>query len=314
MRLTASSETELIEKTFAGQCRYVHPYTRVPNGDDASIHNLPEGMELAVSTDCFVAGVHWPDDFSLVEAGERSLGAALSDMAAMGAETAWTWLTVHAASAADAEALGRGLTAAIQRYRLELAGGDTARSPTNAVSIVVAGLVPAGNAMCRDAAKAGDDLWLLGHLGHASLGLDLWKQGIHGGRFVSRFRKVSPLLSEGLQLRKVGIRCCIDISDGLLRDADHIAKKSGLAIHIWMDAIPDYHTLLESVNADRAQHYVLSGGEDYALLFTAPEGFRAKLRKLAACRIGICKEGHGVRVSLNDQPVQVREMGWDHFA
>ncbi len=310
----ASSELELIEKTFAGQCRHVHPHTCVSNGDDASVHDLPGGMELAVSTDCFVAGVHWPDDFSLVEAGERSLGAALSDMAAMGAEAAWTWLAVQATSASDAEALGKGLTAAIQRYGLELAGGDTTRSPTNAVSIVVAGLVPAGKAMCRNAAKTGDDVWLLGHLGHASLGLDLWKQGIHGGRFVSRFRKVSPLLSEGQQLRKAGIRCCIDISDGLLRDADHIAKKSGLAIHIWIDAIPDYQALLESVDEKRAQHYVLSGGEDYALLFTAPADLRVEMRRLDACRIGICEEGNGIRVSLDGQPVQGREMGWDHFA
>ncbi len=309
----AGSEFKLIEEAFRSQCRFKHPYTRISNGDDASVHCFPSVMELVVSTDCFVAGIHWPDDFPLPDAGEKAIGSALSDLAAMGAEAAWIWLGVQAVSPADAVAVGKGVSIATNRYQVELAGGDTTRSSVNAISVTVGGLVPEGKAMRRDAAEVGDDIWLIGNPGSASFGLNQWKRGIRDGVYIDRFRKVSPLLHEGIHLRQSGVHCCIDVSDGLLQDADHCAEKSGVGMHLRLDAIPDYHILLQSVPAEDARGFILAGGEDYALLFTAPISLRSELHQFAS-KVGSCELGNGVRVSLDNNPLQLKRRGWDHFS
>ncbi|MFQ5356346.1 MAG: thiamine-phosphate kinase [Mariprofundaceae bacterium] len=308
----AESEFELIEKAFRSQCRFTHPYTRIPNGDDASVHCFSSDMELVVSTDCFVSGIHWPEDFPLPDAGDKAIGAALSDLAAMGAEAAWIWLGIQAVSSAEAVAVGQGVSIAVNRYQLELAGGDTTRSSVNAISVTVGGLVPVGTAMRRDTAKVGDDIWLLGNPGSASFGFDQWRRGIRDGIYIDRFRRALPLLHEGAGLRQAGVRCCIDVSDGLLQDAGHCAEKSGVGMHLRLDAIADYHLLLKSVPADEAQDYILTGGEDYALLFTAPVSLRPELHQFAS-QIGSCELGKGMRVSLDNKPVKLRRRGWDHF-
>jgi len=313
MPAQVDSEFKLIEKAFRSKCRLTQPYTSISNGDDASVHALPAGMELAVSTDIFVAGIHWPEDFPLPDAGDRAVGAALSDLAAMGAEAAWVWLGVQAVSSADMVAVGRGVSKAVNRYQVELAGGDTTRAPVNAISVTVGGFLPAGEAMRRNAAEVGDDIWILGHSGSAAFGLDQWKRGVRSGIYVDRFRQVSPLLDEGRCLRQSGVRCCIDVSDGLLQDAGHCAGRSEVGMHLHLDAISDYHTLLKSVSVENAQDYVLSGGEDYGLLFTAPVSLRNNLHQ-SACRIGSCEPGNRVRVSLDDKPVRMNRKGWDHFA
>jgi len=306
-----NAEFELIERVF--RPGFVHGCTSIANGDDASVHNIPEGMEVAVSTDHFVAGIHWPEDFPLVDAGARAVAAALSDMAAMGADPAWIWLGVQAVSVKAAETMGQGVIAAIGCYGLELAGGDTTRSPVNALGITVGGLLRQGSALRRDGSKVGDDVWLIGHSGYAALGLEQWRKGIRSGAYVGHFRKVVPLLAEGQRLLRLGVRCCIDVSDGLIQDAAHIARASRLALHLQVDCIPDLSTLAEIAGFETAQRFVLSGGEDYALLCTADPSLSEVLREFATC-IGSCKEGSGVKASLNSRPLPINETGYEHFA
>ena len=117
------SEFELIEQAFRRHSPPVHPMTRVANGDDASVHEVPLDMELVISTDTSVAGIHWPDNFPLDQAADRAVCAALSDLAAMGAEACWLWVSVLTKAAADAETMGIGVNAALNRYSVELAGG-----------------------------------------------------------------------------------------------------------------------------------------------------------------------------------------------
>jgi len=307
------NEFELIGRAFRRRMRFIHGLTRLGNGDDASIHAIPEHHELAISTDISVSGRHWPHDFPLQDAARRSVNAALSDLAAMGATPAWMWLGVMAKSEDDADQMGRGVAMALQSLEMELAGGDTVRASVDALSITVAGLLPQGSGMRRDAARSGEDVWLCGSAGLAAYGLQQWRQGAHGGRYVSAFRDVVPLLQEGARLRELGVECCIDVSDGLLADAGHIADASATALHLRLQDVPGFSELGRELGEDEASRYVLGGGEDYALLFTASSGFRQALQPFSK-RIGECRTGKGVHVTLRGQAVTCAHKGYDHFA
>jgi len=309
----AVGEFDLIEQAFRRHAPPVSRLTSIANGDDASVHDIPDRMELAVSTDASVSGVHWPEDFPLVQAADRAVCAALSDLAAMGAEACWAWPVVQAVTAADAESMGRGVNAALHRYGVELAGGDTVYSPLNALGLTVGGILPAGEAMRRGAGREGDDLWLCGVSGLAALGLSQWQEGEHSGHYVQYFSKIRPLLKEGIQLRNLGVRCCIDISDGLLQDATRLAQASGVGLRIHLERVPGWQQIAGEVAHELALSCVLGGGEDYALLFSASAGLRAELAGLAA-RIGICTHEPDVHILLHDRPVKAPRTGFEHFA
>jgi thiamine-monophosphate kinase len=306
-----SGEFALIRSLFAGHGGPAHAGSRLGIGDDASLHCLREGMELAVSTDTSVAGIHWPLDLPLAIAGERAVCAALSDLAAMGASPVAAWLNVMATDAAAVEGLGHGATTALSQYRVELAGGDTCRSPVNALSVTVAGELPQGSAMRRDGACDGDRLWLAGRVGFHALGLKQWMAGEKGGEFVTCFQRIEPLLGIGMQLRQEGVRCCIDVSDGLIQDAGHVADASELAIDIDIEAIPDWAMLCDRVGEDAAMKLAAAGGEDYALLFTVPGAMH--FPESLAVPIGRCQRGRGVSMRLHGEAVQPGKGGFDHF-
>lgn len=310
---TGMAEFELIEEAFRRHTPSCKPQTRIANGDDGSVHGISPDQELVVSTDASVSGVHWPLDMPLEKAADRAVCAALSDLAAMGAEAYWLWVSVLACSASDAACMGRGIHAALWRYTIELAGGDTVSAPVNALSLTVAGILPQGTAMRRNAASPGDDLWLCGAAGHAALGLRQWQSGHRDGVFVERFAEVKPLLAEGKSLREKGVRCCIDVSDGLLQDAGHIARASGLAMRIDVEALPGWQELLDVAGPDDAKTCAMTGGEDYALLFTAPHNLRPILKPVGK-RFGICKEGTGVQAAYHGRLLRMPIKGYAHFS
>lgn len=307
------NEFELIERAFRNRAPFVHELTRLSNGDDASIHALPEDQEIVISTDVSVEGKHWPKDFPLSDAACRAVNAAVSDLAAMGATPAWIWLGVMATSSNDADRMGQGVAMALKSLSMELAGGDTVCSPMNALSVTVAGLLPQRSAMRRDAACANQDVWLCGNAGFSAYGLQQWMQGKREGKHVPYFHMVHPLLDEGRKLRELGVTCCIDVSDGLLADAGHVADASGVALYLRLENIDGFVSLRHEMDEPDAIHFVLSGGEDYCLLFTAFVEHREALHSFAS-RIGKCRKGSGVHVTLNGNDVAVANMGYDHFA
>ncbi len=305
-------EFEMIEHAFRRRVPFRHKFTRLSNGDDASIHVVPEGQELVMSTDISMAGKHWPEDFPLHDAACRSVNAALSDLAAMGATPAWMWLGVMAACPDDADRMGQGVAMALSSLSMELAGGDTICSPVNALSVTVTGLLPEGSGMRRDAALVGQDIWLCGQAGFSAYGLRQWQQGKHEGEYVPYFRDVRPLLNEGTRLRELGVACCIDVSDGLCSDAEHVANASGVSVSLRLEKVPGFPALSLEVGAQEAIRLVLSGGEDYSLLFVAPIEQRKHLQSFAA-RIGECGKGSGVHVTLDGQHISLENKGYDHF-
>jgi len=307
------NEFDLIDHAFRQKLSFIHSLTSIPLGDDASVHAVPVDHELVVSTDMSIAGVHWPHDFPLQDAACRAVNAALSDLAAMGAEACWVWCCAALKDGAAAELMGEGIAAALSGSGIELAGGDTVHAAENSLSVTVAGIVPKGQAMRRGTARIGDDIWLCGRLGFSALGLRRWQQGERTEAAVNAFRDVKPLLSEGVDLRKAGVSCCIDVSDGLLADAGHLADASCVGMEIEVSRIPSYIELADQLDSETATSLVLAGGEDYALVCTAPPGLRDVLSAIAA-RIGHCVEGSRVRALLDGVETHPPQRGFDHFA
>ncbi|MES0372474.1 MAG: thiamine-phosphate kinase [Mariprofundaceae bacterium] len=305
-------EFDLIRQAFLMGAPKPHPNTSVVNGDDASVHAVPKGMELVVSTDMSISGVHWPENFPLEKAADRAVCAALSDLAAMGAEACWAWLSVMSGSRCDLIELGDGVNAALARYSVELAGGDLAHSRgTTALSVTVAGVLPKGKAMCRDKAKKKDRVWMIGKAGFSSLGLKQWMAEMDEAYFKPYFETIKPKLDLGVRLRELGVQCCIDVSDGVLQDAGHISEASGVGMELELSDFPGWDILCHKVGEKSAISAVVGGGEDYALIFTAPE-VMGWLDSFATC-IGKCSDVEGVEMLLNGEKLEGLNPGYNHF-
>lgn len=302
-------EFTLIDRYFKGQGGSTTPFTLLAIGDDASIHRPNAGMELVVSTDSSLQGVHWPDDFPLQKAADRAVCSALSDLAAMGANPVAVWVNVMAQSEQAVKEMGVGVCRALQRYDAELVGGDTCSSDINALAVTVAGELPEGSAMRRDGAVATDQLWMIGRVGFHALGLQQWFDQQRDGQFIPSFEEITPLIEAGMRLREQGVRCCIDVSDGLLQDASHLASASSIGIDIEVTALPAWSEMCRSVGETAFIESALYGGEDYALLFTAP----AELDIPAAVKIGRCSEGEGVHLYRDGQRISCEQRGFKHF-
>ena len=285
--------------------------TEVANGDDASVHTLPAGESLVVSSDSALEEVHWPRGFDLQQAADRALQAALSDLAAMGAVARWCWVALMAQGAEALEAMGRGVLRGAARSGVVVAGGDSVRAATNGLTVTVAGTLPSGTAMCRGGAKVGDGVWLFGAVGLAAAGLRQWRQGERSGAWIDAFARVNARLAEGVALRAMGVRCCIDVSDGLVQDAGHLAEAGGVRLLLTLDALPQVAAL--SAAWDDALDLVISGGEDYALLCCAEPQLEGRLAGLGGVRIGAVAAGAGVEVRYRGRRVEAKR-GFDHFA
>ena len=311
-----NQEFDAISRLFQERVTFKHDTTSIANGDDASVHAIPQGYALVISTDSSVQAVHWPEDMPLHIAASRATHAALSDLAAMGAKPAWIWLAIMAESKQALSQMSDGIVSSCEKHHIELAGGDTTRAKTNAMNITVGGLLPKGSAMTRAAARIHDEVWLWGNIGLSAAGLQHWLEGNQGSELVQYFQNITPLFHEGIKLRELGISTCIDISDGLLQDAGHIAKASQVGMHIEISAIkalPAYQQLNQYFDEETCLKYMLSGGEDYALLFTANTNLHISLEGLGAHCIGRCVQGNHVSLCHQGEVLDYRIKGYDHF-
>ncbi|MCL2075061.1 MAG: thiamine-phosphate kinase [Betaproteobacteria bacterium] len=251
-------------------------------GDDAALLSPSIGMMLAVATDTLVAGVHFfpcAEPFAL---GWKTLAVNLSDLAAMGASPRWALLSLTLPETDDVwlSAFAAGFYACAEKFSVSLVGGDTTRGSL-AFSVTALGEVPAGYALCRHAAQAGDDVWVSGYPGYAALAL----KEIEGKITLPDSLRVlcqkhlhmpEPRVDLGISLTHLA-HAVIDISDGLLNDLAHIARRSALEAKVFRHCLP---RLPEGVARETALAAVLSGGDDYELLFTASPEHRPKLAKL----------------------------------
>lgn len=322
-------EFELIERYF----RTGFPSREdvvVGIGDDAAVlAPPPAGRQLVVAVDTLVEGVHFPPDFDAADLGYRALAVNLSDLAAMGAEPAWMTLALTLPKADEAwlVTFARGLREAAAPWRVALVGGDTTRGPLT-VTIQLLGTVPAGQAIRRSGARAGDGVHVTGTPGDAAMGLLCLQRGIEGSAAEHcrrRFARPEPRLALGHALRGLA-SAMIDISDGLLADLDHLLDASGVGATIQTPRVPrsdafrDCLAALPESDRTRAAHFPLAGGDDYELCFTVPPEHEAEVCCIAerlgvpVTRIGTIEMVQGLRVMDEDgRNMVVKTLGYDHF-
>lgn len=298
--------------------------------DDAAWLGAESGQDWVVTSDALVEGVHFlPDDPPDLVA-RKALRVNLSDLAAKGATAKVYLLDAALPESLDEIWLAQfasGLAADQAVFAVHLIGGDTTSTPGPlTLAITAMGLVPTGKMLRRSQARIGDDVYVSGTIGDAALGL-LVRRGELGSLEVAdrdwlagRYRLPAPRTALGPRL--VGLaNAAIDVSDGLVADLGHVCETSGVGatieeVHVPLSPAAANALAREPALLDR----VLTGGDDYEILFTAPPAAADALKALASAldlrltRIGAICEGQGVTVRRRDgETRQLARGGWQHF-
>ncbi len=321
-----TSEFDLIRRYFTRPARSA----ALGVGDDCALLGPKPGMVLAVTTDMLLAGRHFFADADARKLGHKALAVNLSDLAAMGADPCWALLAIALPEPDEAwlAAFADGFYALAARYGVDLVGGDTNKGPL-AIAITAIGEVPPGLALRRDGARPGDDVWLSGATGEAALALAHLQgrptsdvQALHGAALeacLARLHTPQPRVELGGRLRGVASGA-IDVSDGLLADLGHVAEASQVAAEVSLAEVPRAPALAACRDETLARQCLLSGGDDYELVFTAAPDRRAEIAALAGelglalTRIGrIVAGAPAVRLLDAAGAIVPAPRGWDHF-
>jgi thiamine-monophosphate kinase len=291
--------------------------------DDAAVlPKLSHGEAWTITKDTMVAGVHFfPDDDPDLIA-RKLMRVNLSDLAAMGARPVGYLLSLSLSPDQDdawTESFCSGLRRDQEAFDVSLFGGDTTSTPGPlTMSLTAFGAVGRGAELRRNGARPGDAVWVSGTIGDAALGLALLKEEVaeppsDGGLLIARYWLPQPRIALGRSLAGRAT-ACLDVSDGLLGDLDHIAGHSGVGIEIEADAVPLSAPARRLVRRDAAWGGIaLTGGDDYELAFTLPEGQTPPESEVRLTRIGRVLDGEGVTVVRDGRLVEVKGRGWRHF-
>ncbi|WP_319024802.1 thiamine-phosphate kinase [Nisaea sediminum] len=299
--------------------------------DDAAIVTPPAGMRMAVTADALVAGVHFLESDPPDRIARKALRVNISDLAAMGAEPYGYTVTLALPSGmADPEGwLERFVTG--QRsdhitFGLKLLGGDTVSTPGPlTISVTAFGWLPEDRALLRSGARPGDDIYVSGTIGDSGLGLAVLRGRISGldddaeQFLIDRYQVPEPRPMLGRALLRVA-SSALDISDGLAQDLGHIAKCSSVAAEVSLFAIPVSQAAAAVMRSGQAKAAdLVSSGDDYELLFTAPkEGreevmLRAEEASVPVTRIGTVRAGSGVDLlDADGKPLILERRGYTH--
>tara|TARA_B100000497_G_scaffold26120_1_gene30821 strand:+ start:6947 stop:7972 length:1026 start_codon:yes stop_codon:yes gene_type:complete len=334
-------EFDIIERYFAGKIACAHPNIRLGPGDDCGIFTPLEGQDMCISTDTLIAGTHFPLLCAPDIVAHRSMAANLSDLAAMGATPfAYTLaLTLDAESATHLwlDRFTDYLEKFGGRYAIALIGGNLAQGSLS-LTYTVLGHVSEGQALRRNTAKPGDDIYVSGTLGDAAAGLRCL-QGSESApdketphketpyrettALVDRYYFPTPRIELGQSLQSIA-SSAIDISDGYAADLAHICKGSSVSAEVWVDDLPMSTALVNYAGEAEARMLALSGGDDYELCFTAaPErgdsiNALAEQLKLNITRVGRITEAKNnearvVLLDRNSNEINLVRSGYRHF-
>ena len=341
-------EFDLIQRFFS----WPTPRAVLGVGDDCALLAPSAGMHMAISTDTLISGRHFFPDVDPQALGHKALAVNLSDLAACGAHPVAFVLALALPEVKDAwlEAFSKGLFDLAQTHGCELIGGDTTRGPLT-ITITVFGEVPntptdaashgvATGALLRSGAQVGDDIYVSGSVGDAALALRALKGKITLPESVmaaarARLEWPAPRVALGLALRGVATACA-DVSDGLRGDLGHILERSQVGAALHWDALvsllvtrKNYPGAASAFDADFGSDFaaqcVLGGGDDYELVFTAPESKRlaviqaAELSATPVTRIGKVVPTHGITLmDANGKSLPSLAAGdfasFDHFS
>jgi thiamine-monophosphate kinase len=316
----ALGEFDLIARWFTRPARRA----ALGVGDDCALLAPAPGMQIATSCDMLVEGRHFLSTVAPGHLGHKALAVNLSDLAACGADPlAFTLaLALPRIDEAWLDGFARGLLALADAHGCELVGGDTTQGPLN-ICITVFGELPAGTALLRSGARAGDALYVSGTLGDARLALEAFRGTVSlpGDAFAAAriaMEQPQPRVALGRALRGVA-SSAIDISDGLIGDLGHVMQRSGVGAVVEADALPR-SAGLAAQPPEVQRECTLAGGDDYELLFTAPPAQAGAVQRAAALAgvsvtcIGRITPETGLRVvDGSGRPLGLNFAGFDHF-
>mgnify|MGYP000039906951 CR=1 FL=1 len=247
-------------------------------GDDCAVVTPTQFGPLFITTDSMIDGVHFDLKLcSMFDVGWKLLSVSLSDIAAVGGAPRWAVVTLGVSgeqSVVEVEEFYRGISTIAEKFGVEIVGGDTIATEKITVGLTLIGESVATTSLLRTGAKSGDKLYVSGEIGGGGAGLKacrlpLEKQGAAEFSAVrSKYLRPQPQIKLGQSLAKLGLSsCAIDISDGLLQDANHLVNRSNVDIELHLWQIP----IMEGV-ADIGMRPIdaVVAGDDYELLFTSP--------------------------------------------
>lgn len=308
----------------------------LPIGDDAAAAAVSSGELIVVTTDTLNDGIHFRLDWTGWEdLGHKALAVNLSDLAAMGATPILATVSLALTgdeAIADLEVMYRGMGRCAATFKCVIAGGDITHTPGPlSISVTAIGETTNGRLLRRDTAVAGDQIWVTGAIGAAAAGLALEQLPESDQRrtaatapvLIEALHRPTPRIGAGQALARVGVRCAMDLSDGLAGDLRKILDASGVDAEIELGAVP-VPAAVRALFREAALPLALHGGDDYELLFTAPVGLSAHVSKslqglgLTATAIGRITERRGpestiVAVGENGSRSPVDPRGYDHF-
>lgn len=318
----AASESQLIERYFR-ELGASREDIVLGIGDDAALLRVPGNCELVLTTDALIEGVHFLPGAPARALGHRALAVNLSDIAAMGASPSWALLALNLPVADEAwlREFAAGFGALARSHDVALVGGNLSRGALS-ITVELAGLVPTGQALRRDGARAGDELYLSGSVGDAACGLELLRGEVtvpaaEAAYLQRRFEYPTPRVALGQALRGIA-SACIDISDGVYIDASRLLAASGCGAKLEIERLPVSEPLRRALG-EQSWRTALCGGDDYELCFTAPPAQAAAVVATAArtgqavTRIGALYPGTGLTLTAAGSVMQFSPSGFDHF-
>ena len=325
MKVSESGEFGLIEliaktvgKTSGGK-------VLIGIGDDAACWRA-EGLQIA-TIDTLIEDIHF--DFKNItwrELGWKSMAVNLSDIAAMGGRPLYALVSLGIPRDTETESivdLYKGMLELAKKHEVRIIGGDTVASPTTAITLTLIGeAVDEDKILKRSAAKPGDLIAVTGTFGASAAGLAMMQRRLtFDKKTEAALReahfKPTPRINEGQVLTRNGVKAAIDVSDGLLGDLEKMCLPSGVGAKLYSDRIPIHPAVLKSFG-NEAVRLALTGGEDYELIFTAPQKIVNVIKRELACPVTVVGEivkSKGVEVLDEDgNEFSWSFAGWDHFA
>jgi len=331
MQLADLGEFELIDRLASIVQKKCQPPTQswqdliLGIGDDAATWQNESGQSLA-TTDCLVESVHFTKNIiSWHDLGWKALAVNLSDIAAMGGRPRYALITIGLPRETQADEVLQlyiGMTELAEKYETAIVGGDVSAAPAVFINVTVIGHA-GSHVLTRSAARPGEVIAVTGNLGSAAGGLRLLQEPSTPDKadeaLCQAFLKPTPRLEIGTLLVAEGVRCAIDVSDGLAADLGHICRQSGVGAVLETVRLP-IHPALSATFGSEALTFALSGGEDYELLFTAPAEVVERVAAKAPCPVTIIgtvsaeNPGRFSVLDSNNNTLSIDYRGWQHFA